>query len=171
MSLPTLRTPTEKHGLDCSNPWRKQFIEIQPFAVDPETGEILNQSPCVALKEVAPINQDEQIQSFFESTDLKTCLNRIRHGSGEDLPVANGEARYLDLSNLPKNVMELDAYIKNKKAAAETAKKNPKEKDSSVQANVVSQASGDDLDAKIKSYIDRKLSSQPVQSETKEEKK
>ena len=151
MKLRTVRDETEKTGVDCSNPMRRQFVEIQPFAVDPDTGEILNSTGEVALKEVAPVNQDEMIQSYFESTDLRTVLTRIRKGSGEDLPINDGTGSFIDLTQMPRNRMELDRYLKEKKNKAV----NPSPVDNtSVSAPTVSD---DELDKKIKTYLDRKF--------------
>lgn len=164
-TLRTLRDEVGKTGVDCSNPWKKQFVEIQPFAVDPDTGEILNSTGNVVLKEVAPINQKEVIQSHFESCDFKTILKRIRAGSGESLPTYDGTGTFLDLSNSPKNRMELDRYLKEKKnkAVNKTAETVP----SAVPAD-------DELDQKIKTYIDRKFGASapgaaPAVPENKEE--
>ena len=151
MKLRTFRDETEKTGIDCSDPRRRQFVEIQPFAVDPDTGEILNSTGEVALKEVAPVNQDEMIQSYFESTDLRTVLTRIRKGSGEELPVYDGTGSFIDLTQMPRNRMELDRYLKEKKNKAV----NPSSVDSApVAAPTVSD---DELDKKIKTYLDRKF--------------
>lgn len=152
MKLMTLRDEQPKTGVDCSNPWRKQFVEIQPFAVDPDTGEILNTTCEVALKEVAPINQDEVIQSYFESTDLKTVLGRIRKGSGEEIPTYDGTGSFLDLTNMPKNIMELDRYLKEKKnKVAPTVESAP-----------VASTSDKELDEKIKTYLDMKFAAAAV---------
>ena len=151
MKLRTVRDETEKTGVDCSNPRRRQFVEIQPFSVDPDTGEILNSTGEVALKEVAPVNQDEMIQSYFESTDLRTVLTRIRKGSGEELPVNDGTGSFIDLTQIPRNRMELDRYLKEKKNKAV----NPSSVDTApVDSPTVSD---DELDKKIKTYLDRKF--------------
>lgn len=151
MKLRSIRDETEKTGVDCSNPMRRQFVEIQPFAVDPDSGEILNSTGEVALKEVAPVNQDEMIQSYFESTDLRTVLTRIRKGSGEELPVNDGTGSFIDLTQMPRNRMELDRYLKEKKNKAVT----PTSVDTApVPASTVSD---DELDKKIKTYLDRKF--------------
>lgn len=168
MKLVTRRAPTEKAGIDCSNPWRKQFVEVQPFAVDPDTGEILNPTGQLVLKEVAPINQDEVIQSYFESTDLHTVLTRIRKGSGEEIPTYDGTGSFIDLTQMPRNRMELDRYLKEKKNKAVIP--------SSVETAPVTSptVSDDELDQKIKTYLDRKFGAgAPVASveEKKEESK
>lgn len=161
MNLRTRRDPIEKTGIDCSNPMRKQFVEIQPFAVDPDTGEILNPTGQLVLKEVAPINQDEVIQSYFESTDLKTVLGRIRKGSGEEVPTYDGTGSFLDLANMPKNIRELDRFLKEKKnQAVSPAASSP----AAVPAD-------DELDQKIKTYIDMKFGSAPAPAPVEEEKK
>lgn len=163
MILRTRRDPIEKTEIDCSNPMRQQFVEIQPFAVDPDTGEILNPSGQLILKEVAPINQDEVIQSYFETSDLKTCLNRIRKGSGDEIPTYDGTGSFIDLSNLPKNIRELDRYLKEKKNSAVVP---------AVESTSTSAPSNDDLDQKIKTYLDRKFAAAvpaPVVEEKKEE--
>lgn len=165
MTLRTRRDPIEKTGIDCSNPRRKQFVEIQPFAVDPDTGEILNATGQLVLKEIAPINQDEVIQSYFETTDLKTVLGRIRKGSGEEVPTYDGKGSFIDLSNCPKNIMELDLYLKEKKnkAVAPAAA-------AAAPAPVVA-PSDKELDEKIKTYLDRKFAaaSAPAPVEEKKE--
>lgn len=151
MKLRTVRDETEKTGVDCSNPRRRQFVEIQPFSVDPDSGEILNSTGEVALKEVAPVNQDEMIQSYFESTDLRTVLTRIRKGSGEELPVNDGTGSFIDLTQMPRNRMELDRYLKEKKSKAV----NPSSVDTAPAAAPT--VSDDELDKKIKTYLDRKF--------------
>lgn len=163
MKLRTVRDETEKTGVDCSNPRRRQFVEIQPFAVDPDTGEILNSTGEVALKEVAPVNQDEMIQSYFESTDLHTVLTRIRKGSGEELPVNDGTGSFIDLSQMPRNRMELDRYLKEKK--------NKTVSSAPVSAPVDVSASDKELDEKIKTYLDRKFAAAAAPAPVAEEKK
>lgn len=169
MKLVTRRSPTEKTGVDCSNPRRRQFVEVQPFAVDPDTGEILNPTGQLALKEVAPINQDEVIQSYFETSDFKTILNRIRKGSGEEIPTYDGTGSFIDLSNMPKNIRELDRYLKEKKN--KTVSSVPAS--DSAPADVP--AADKDLDEKIKTYLDRKFAAAaapaaaPAAEENKEE--
>lgn len=162
MTLRTRRDPIEKTGIDCSNPWRKQFVEVQPFAVDPDTGEILNSTGQLVLKEVAPINQDEVIQSYFETSDLKTVLTRIRKGSGEEIPTYDGTGSFIDLAHMPKNIRELDRYLKEKKN--KTVSSVP-DSASSVSA------SDKELDEKIKTYLDRKFAAAAAPAPVVEEKK
>ena len=149
MILHTRRDAQPKTGIDCSNPRRRQFVEVQPFAVDPDTGEILNPTGQLVLKEVAPINQDEVIQSYFETSDFKTVLNRIRKGSGEEIPTYDGTGSFIDLTNMPKNIMELDRYLKEKKNQAVS----PAPESAPVDVS----ASDKELDEKIKTYLDRKF--------------
>lgn len=149
MNLHTRRDPQPKTGIDCSNPRRRQFVEVQPFAVDPDTGEILNPTGQLVLKEVAPINQDEVIQSYFETSDFKTVLNRIRKGSGEEIPTYDGTGSFIDLTNMPKNIRELDRYLKEKKNQIVSPAPD------SAPADV--SASDKELDEKIKTYLDMKF--------------
>ena len=154
MNLHTRRDPQPKTGIDCSNPRRRQFVEVQPFAVDPDTGEILNPTGQLVLKEVAPINQDEVIQSYFETSDFKTVLNRIRKGSGEEIPTYDGTGSFIDLTNMPKNIRELDRYLKEKKNKIVSQAVDP----SSVGSASVDPAPADkELDEKIKTYLDMKF--------------
>ena len=149
MTLHTMRDPQPKTGIDCSNPRRRQFVEVQPFAVDPDTGEILNPTGQLVLKEVAPINQDEVIQSYFETSDFKTVLNRIRKGSGEEIPTYDGTGSFIDLTNMPKNIMELDRYLKEKKNQAVSPVVDS--------ASPAPASSDKELDEKIKTYLDMKF--------------
>lgn len=163
MKLMTLRDEQPKTGIDCSNPMRQQFVEVQPFAVDPDTGEILNPTGQLVLKEIAPINQDDVIQSYFETSDFKTVLNRIRKGSGEDIPTADGIGSFIDLTNMPKNIRELDLYLKEKKNKAVAP--------AAVPAPAAAPASDKELDEKIKTYLDRKFAAAaaPAPAEEKKE--
>lgn len=163
MKLMTLRDEQPKTGIDCSNPRRKQFVEVQPFAVDPDTGEILNPTGQLVLKEIAPINQDEVIQSYFETSDFKTVLNRIRNGSGENVPTYDGTGSFIDLSNMPKNIRELDRYLKEKKNTAVAP----------AAAAAPAPAADKELDEKIKTYLDRKFAAAaaPAPAPAAEEKK
>lgn len=165
MKLMTLRDEQPKTGIDCSNPMRQQFVEVQPFAVDPDTGEILNPTGQLVLKEISPINQDEVIQSYFETSDFKTVLNRIRKGSGEEIPTADGTGSFIDLTNMPKNIRELDLYLKEKKnkAVAPAA---------AAPAPAAAPTSDKELDEKIKTYLDRKFAAAaaPAPAETEEKK-
>lgn len=165
MKLMTLRDEQPKTGIDCSNPWRKQFVEVQPFSVDPDTGEILNPTGQLVLKEVAPINQDEVIQSYFETSDFKTVLNRIRKGSGEEIPTVDGTGSFIDLTNMPKNIRELDRYLKEKKNAAVAPAAA-----AAAPASAVS-PSDKELDEKIKTYLDRKFAAAAAPAPAAEEKK
>lgn len=166
MNLRTRRDPIEKTGIDCSNPRRQQFVEVQPFAVDPDTGEILNPTGQLVLKEVAPINQDEVIQSYFETSDLKTVLTRIRKGSGEEVPTYDGTGSFIDLAHMPKNIRELDRYLKEKKN---------KSVSSISAADSAASSSDKELDEKIKTYLDMKFaaaaSPAPAAEEKEEENK
>lgn len=164
MKLMTLRDEQPKTGIDCSNPRRQQFVEVQPFAVDPDTGEILNPTGQLVLKEVAPINQDEVIQSYFETSDFKTVLNRIRKGSGEEIPTADGTGSFIDLTNMPKNIRELDRYLKEKQNKAIAP--------APAGASAPAAAPADkELDEKIKTYLDRKFAAAaaPAPAEEKKE--
>ena len=149
MTLHTRRDPQPKTGIDCSNPRRRQFVEVQPFAVDPDTGEILNPTGQLVLKEVAPINQDEVIQSYFETSDFKTVLNRIRKGSGEEIPAYDGTGSFIDLTNMPKNIRELDRYLKEKKNQTVSPVVDS--------ASPAPASSDKELDEKIKTYLDMKF--------------
>ena len=149
MTLHTRRDPQPKTGIDCSNPRRRQFVEVQPFAVDPDTGEILNPTGQLVLKEVAPINQDEVIQSYFETSDFKTVLNRIRKGSGEEIPTYDGTGSFIDLTNMPKNIRELDRYLKEKKNKTVSPVVDS--------ASPAPSSSDKELDEKIKTYLDMKF--------------
>lgn len=164
MKLMTLRDEQPKTGIDCSNPRRKQFVEVQPFSIDPDTGEILNPTGQLILKEIAPINQDEVIQSYFETSDFKTVLNRIRKGSGEEIPTADGTGSFIDLTNMPKNIRELDRYLKEKKNQAVAPAAAAAPAPAAVSADK-------DLDDKIKTYLDRKFAAAaaPAPAEEKKE--
>ena len=174
MTLHTRRDPQPKTGIDCSNPRRRQFVEVQPFAVDPDPGEILNPTGQLVLKEVAPINQDEVIQSYFETSDFKTILNRIRKGSGEEIPTYDGTGSFIDLTNTPKNIRELDRYLKEKKNKTVSSAVDSASVDSASSA-----PADKELDEKIKTYLDRKFAAAaapapapaPVVEEKKEETK
>ena len=73
----TMYTPTQKIGLDYSDPYMDIYDEVPPFAVDEETGEILNKTARPIIKVVGRRNIDEYIQSQADSCDIYKILEKL----------------------------------------------------------------------------------------------
>ena len=72
--LRTLRSKDNKKLIDCYQQFRETFKEVPPLAVDPETGDILNKSHEVQLVKCDPIDIQDEVDSYFDSVDLKTHI-------------------------------------------------------------------------------------------------
>lgn len=102
--------PMPSCPVDCSNKYEMAYLEIAPYTVNPNTGEVLNKNPFPIIVEVGNVNVYEKIQSYAKECDLYSLLNRVV-GHEELLPrVDHGE--YLDISQVPTSKIEMVDYLK-----------------------------------------------------------
>lgn len=145
----------EKTGQDYSNPMEDVFEEVPPFAYDEETGEFLNKSSFPKLVKTGQVNVQERIQSFFEDVDIYSILAKFAMTGDESL-LKRQVGFYGDLSTVPDNIHDFDAYVTGNLAALK--------KVSPELASVV--LNEDSTDADIRAAVDKYAS-----SFTKEDKK
>lgn len=122
MALLTPRSKTKKTPIEVSDKFRNTYKEVPPFAVDPETGDILNKTTEVQLVKSDPIDIQADVDSYFDSVDLKTNIVRLSR-QGIDPTVALNDTRnalYADLSQLPDNINDWKNFFAGK--AEEKAK-------------------------------------------------
>ena len=90
-------------GQDLSNELEDVYEEVGPFAIDPETGQFLNDSSVPKIIAKGKINVWEKIQSFAKDVDLYTILEKFAYN--DDLSLLNARAcSYGDISELPNNL-------------------------------------------------------------------
>lgn len=108
----TLYGGSRRTGLDYSNPMQKRWKEIPPYAVDIESGKILNKSSVSVLVPNEDFNIDEYIQSFKEDTDIYTILEKFALTGCTDTSIINkGVMSFGDISDLPDNFNDLNEYF------------------------------------------------------------
>lgn len=97
---------------DVSCPFVEQFLEIKPWAHD-ENGKCVNSSDESILKKIEDKNIDEEIQSYFEETNLSFLLDRVARSRDVSLLKQLQEVSYEDTYDAPKTLTE--AYnVKNR---------------------------------------------------------
>ncbi len=96
---------------DCSNPYVKQFIEIPPFAKDPNNPvNFLNETDQIILKENGRINIQDYIDSFADSCDFAMLFDQFM--KTQDFTILNQrEGVYEDISQIPDNYNDMVAYL------------------------------------------------------------
>ena len=106
----TMYTPTQKIGLDYSDPYMDIYDEVPPFAVDEETGEILNKTARPIIKVVGRRNIDEYIQSQADSCDIYKILEK--YAMSGDSSLINLKQGYVgDICNIPDNINDFNDYL------------------------------------------------------------
>ena len=105
-----------KTGQDFSNAMEDVYEEVPPFAYDEETGEFLNKSSFPKLVKVGQVNVQEKIQSYFEDVDIYTILAKFAM-SGDESLLKRQVGFYGDISTVPDNVHDFDAYVTRNLAA------------------------------------------------------
>lgn len=109
-----------KSKMDYSNPLQDRWKEIPPYAVDLETGKIINKLSVPVLVPDEPFNIDEYIQSFKDDCDIYTILEKFALTGCTDTSLINkGVMSFGDISDLPDNFNDLNEYFEaaNKKIA------------------------------------------------------
>lgn len=95
---------------DYSNPFEEVFEEIPPYALDPKTGKLLNETSQPILISKGKINVWEKIQSFRDEVDLYKILEKFAYSG--DQSILNARAcSYGDISNLPDNINDYAAFV------------------------------------------------------------
>lgn len=104
MNFKSNLAPRKRLAVDLSRKLMPQFIEIPPYAKDPDTGEYLNESPYPKLKELDPKDIQKEIDSYSQDCDIYNIIRRSQHGL--DISYAFKEKQYVDISNIPDNKLD-----------------------------------------------------------------
>lgn len=110
MEFRTIYGGCKKTQVDASNPMVKQYMAVEPYAVDSKTGECLNPSPSIKLIEVESINVQERIQSFARECDLYTILERYAL-SGDESLLNRNVMSFADIVGIPDNKNDFNEFI------------------------------------------------------------
>ena len=98
--------PYPDEGIDLSNEMEDIFIEVQPYAVDPETGKFLNDSSVPKIIPNGKVNVQERIQSFAKEVDLYSILEKFAYS--DDVALINArQCGYGDISSIPNNINDI----------------------------------------------------------------
>lgn len=95
---------------DCSSHFEESFVEIPPYAVDPNTGEFLNNSSVPKLVSKGKVDVYEKIQSFKKEVDLYSILEKFAY-SGDQALLNAKPCSYGDISGIPDNINDYAAYV------------------------------------------------------------
>lgn len=104
MNFKSNLAPRKRLAVDLSRKLMPQFIEIPPYAKDPDTGKYLNESPYPILKELDPKDIQKEIDSYSQDCDIYNIIRRSQQGL--DTSYAFKEKQYADISNIPENKLD-----------------------------------------------------------------
>lgn len=134
MQFRTNYTKNKKIGIDCSNVYDKQYVEIVPYTKDAKTGKYLNESSVSIFKENGKINIQEQIDSYRDSCDIYKIIDKY-NASGDMSLLNQRKGVFVDITDFPDDssiLSEIDNLIAKKQEealkAAEAAKKQEEAK-------------------------------------------
>ena len=99
--------------VDCSSHFEESFVELPPYAVDPKTGEFLNNSSVPKLISKGKIDVWERIQSFKKEVDLYSILEKFAYSGDSAWFTALYEIDYIEnqLKNYDLQVAYSTLYI------------------------------------------------------------
>lgn len=90
-------------GQDLSNEFEEVFEEIPAYAIDPNTGEFLNNSSVPKVVSRGRINVHDKIQSFASDVDIYKILEKFAYSN--DMAIINArECQYGDISDFPEDL-------------------------------------------------------------------
>lgn len=104
MNFKSNLAPRKRLAVDLSCNLIAQFIEIPPYAKDPDSGKYLNESPYPILKELDPKDIQKEIDSYAQDCDIYNIIRRSQQGL--DVSYAFKEKQYSDVSNIPDNKLD-----------------------------------------------------------------
>ena len=96
-----------KTGLDYSRTKEDIFTEIQPYAVDIQSGQFLNKSPFPILKKTGCIDVNEKIQSYASECDIYKILEKFAL-TGDSTFINQRVGNFGDFCNLPDNINDFN---------------------------------------------------------------
>lgn len=95
-----------KSSIDCSNSKVPIFRELEPFAMDLETGKFYNFSSDKKLVCVGYEDKQEYINSHKDSVDIYSLLDKVRR-TGDFSLVNQKVGTFMDIGGLPEDIHEL----------------------------------------------------------------
>lgn len=113
-------TQNKKTGIDCSNEYEKQFVEITPYTKDAKTGKYLNERSISIFKENGKVNIQEQIDSYRDTCDIYKIIDRYT-ASGDPALLNQRKGVFVDISDFPddSNILtEIDTLLAKKQEEA-----------------------------------------------------
>lgn len=99
-------------GQDLSNEIEDVFEEIQPYTIDPQTGDFLNKLSIPVIMPTGKVNVHERIQSFAKEVDLYSILEKFAYSDDPSLVNARPCA-YGDISELPNDLNGFAMFVNN----------------------------------------------------------
>lgn len=132
------------------------FIQIPPFAIDDETGEILNKSAYPVLKPGEKFNFYDKIQSYKNDCDIYSILAQYAMTGDESL--INQRAKtFADVFDIPDNIADLQDMLDKQ---ADILKKY-----TDKQLEVIKNGNEEDLNVLVQDLVKQELIARGVLKE------
>ena len=140
----------------------KTFIEIPPYAVDKESGEILNKTSRKILKRGDDFNFYEKIQSYKDDVDIYSILSKYSM-SGDESLINQRVGTFSDVYDIPDNINDFTKAneLKSKKLSQFSVE----------QQKAILAGSSDEVNNLVQELVKKELISKGVIKEESEVKK
>ena len=103
--------PYPMPSLDLSNEFEEVFEEVAPFAIDAETGKLLNPTSQPMIISKGKINVQERIQSYASQADIYSVLEKYAATGDSNLLNARS-CSYGDISEYPNDLNGYAQYCR-----------------------------------------------------------
>lgn len=105
-----LINPAGREPQDLSRETEDVYVQVEPFAYDKETGDVINSTNRPIRIKSGSVNVYEKIQSYAADCDIYSVLAKYSITKDESL-LNKKVGSFADLTNLPTNIHELQSYL------------------------------------------------------------
>lgn len=128
MRFRTMYTAEQLPAQACPDIEYHNYQEVPPFATDPETGEVINNTNHIKRVSTGTFSMQEFIQSFADSCSLSSLLAKVR--STKDMTLLHQkDAEFgVELPNDPAELKRLSDQVDTVTAALEKVEAQAKSK-------------------------------------------
>ena len=128
MKFRTMYTAEQLPAQSCPDIDYDNFQEVPPYASDPETGEVINNTSHVKRISTGTFSMQEFIQSFVDSCSLSSLLAKVR--STKDMTLLHQkDAEFgVELPNDPAELKRLSDQVDTVTAALQKVEAEAKSK-------------------------------------------
>lgn len=128
MKFRTMYTAEQLPAQSCPDINYDNFQEVPPYATDPETGEVINNTSHVKRISTGSFSMQEFIQSFADSCSLSSLLAKVKSTGDMTLLHQSAAEHGVELPSDPTELKRLSDQVDTVTAALEKVEAQAKSK-------------------------------------------